>query len=290
MESLTAGPSGIALAAAVGLCVGSFANVAIHRIPIEGLSVWKPARSFCPSCGTRLAWRENVPVLAWLLQRGRCRTCGTAISWRYPAVELLVAALFVLFWSVQPPVDAESLVLLLVRWSVAFTCVVVSAIDLQHFIIPDVITLPGTALGVLLSAALPALHEGGALWRPEQPHASAVVSALAGALAGGGSLWLVGRLGNVFLRKQIEEAGVEDAMGLGDVKWMAFAGTFLGPLLVLEAILTACFAGALVGIVMKLIARARGQGLVGLPFGPFLSAGILVELVWPGAVWSVLGP
>lgn len=272
-----------------GLAVGSFCNVAIHRVPREGLSVNSPRRSHCPSCGTQLRWNDNLPVFSWLLLRGRCRYCREGVSWRYPAVELLVAALMLALWSVQRPESVEAWLVFGVGAVFAATCVVVSAIDLEFWILPDVVTLPGTALGVLLSAALPALHAAHPGFRVESPHGSATVLALTGALAGGGSLWLVGQLGNLMLRKRIEEAGVSDAMGLGDVKWMALCGTLLGPLLVLEAIMAACFLGAVVGIALKLIHRLRGgRGPVGLPFGPFLSVGALVELAWPGSVWRLL--
>ncbi|GJM22311.1 MAG: type 4 prepilin-like proteins leader peptide-processing enzyme [Planctomycetota bacterium] len=275
--------------ACFGLAVGSFCNVAIHRVPREGLSVRSPSRSHCPSCGTQLLWSDNLPVLSWLLLRARCRHCKQPVSWRYPAVELLVAGLMLALWSVQQPASTEAWLVFGVGAVFAATCVVVSAIDLEFWILPDVVTLPGTAIGVVLSAALPALHAAHPGFRLDNPHGSATVLALTGALAGGGSLWLVGQLGNLALRKKIEEAGVSDAMGLGDVKWMALCGTLLGPLLVLEAILAACFLGALVGIALKLIHRIRGgRGPVGLPFGPFLSVGALVELAWPGSVWGLM--
>lgn len=272
-----------------GLAVGSFCNVAVHRVPREGMSVSSPKRSRCPSCGTQLLWSDNLPVISWVLLRGRCRHCGSGISWRYPAVELLVAALMFGLWWLNPPADLGGWAVFVVHAVFAATCVVMSAIDLEHWILPDVVTLPGTGIGLLLSGVLPglhALHEG---FRPESPHGSALVLAAMGALAGGGSLWLVGQVGNLALRKQIAEAGVSDAMGLGDVKWMALCGTLLGPLLVLEAILAACFLGALVGIALKLLHRLRGgQGPVGLPFGPFLSAGALVEIAAPGSVWRLM--
>lgn len=272
--------------ACFGLAVGSFCNVAIHRVPRDGLSVGSPRRSRCPSCGTQLRWSDNIPVLSWLGLRGRCRYCAVRISWRYPAVELLVGALMFGFWALNPPTDASQWAVFAVYAIFAATCVVVSAIDLEFWILPDVVTLPGTALGLLLAAALPALHEMHLGFKIDSPHGSSLVLAAAGALAGGGSLWLVGQLGNLALRKQIAEAGVADAMGLGDVKWMALCGTLLGPLLVLEAILAACFFGAVLGIALKLIHRWRGgRGPVGLPFGPFLSLGALIELAWPGSVW-----
>ncbi len=289
MDDLFAGWVGWFVASFLGLSFGSFGNVAVYRIPRDGLSVRKPARSFCPRCSAPVTWRDNIPVLSWLLLRGRCRACGVSISWVYPAVELVTGLLFAGFWWRLGPPAGGAPVDVLVPWVMAFLCVVVSAIDLEHFIIPDVITLPGVALGLVASLAFPSLHAAHAMFDATSPHGSSLVVALTGMAAGGGSLWLVGRLGNLMLRNQVEAAGVEDAMGLGDVKWMAFAGTLLGPILVLEAILVGCFAGALVGILLKVHARVTGgDGPVGLPFGPFLSVGILLELAWPGLAWDVM--
>jgi len=277
------------IAGLFGLCVGSFANVVIYRSPREGLSVLRPARSFCPACRAPVAFQDNVPLLSWLILAGRCRSCRARISWRYPVVELLLGALFALAWWISPPVDALSTGRLLAGWLLVSACVAVTLIDLEHLIIPDVITYPVALAGLLLSAAFPALHAGHAGFRPDSPLASALVAALLGLLAGGGSLFLVGRLGNVFLRRKLEEAGVQDAMGWGDVKWMACAGTLLGALSVLSAILLGCFAGALAGIGMKLWARVRGrESPAGLPFGPFLSTGILIELLWPELAWRLI--
>ena len=283
------GPFGLAVAAWLGLSVGSFSNVLIHRLPIDGLSVLRPARSFCPSCETQLSWSENIPVLAWLWQRGRCRSCSAPIAWRYPAVELLVAALFVLLWWRAPPHDSTSLALLLVGFYLATTSVVISAIDLEHFIIPDAVTLPGIVIGLLLSVSLPGIHGAHDGFDPEAARISGLLLSASGLALGGGSLWLFGKLGNLMMRRQIEAAGVEDAMGLGDVKWMAFAGTLLGPMLVGDAILAGCFLGALVGVLWKLGARLTGRAApAGIPFGPFLSVGILVQLFRPGAAWWLM--
>ncbi|HEX5009100.1 MAG TPA: prepilin peptidase [Planctomycetota bacterium] len=289
MDALGQHWGGALLAGLFGLCVGSFANVVIYRSPREGLSVLQPARSFCPGCKAPVAMRDNVPVLSWLLLRGRCRSCRAPIAWRYPAVELLVGALFAAAWWLSPPVDMASTGRFVALCLLAYSSVAVTLIDLEHFIIPDVITYPGVVGGLLLSLVFPTLHVGHWGFRLESPHASALMAAFFGLLAGGGSLFLVGRLGNLFLRRKLEAAGVQDAMGWGDVKWMAFAGTLLGALSVLSAILVGCVLGALAGIAMKLVARARGaEAPVGLPFGPFLSLGILVELVRPQCAWLLI--
>ena len=289
MESFPHGWIGTLFAALIGLCVGSYANVVIYRSPRDGLSSFRPARSFCPGCRRQLSWSENVPVLSWLVQRGRCRGCGMSIPFRYPAVELVIGALFVAAWRLAPPVGTDGWVALLVAWYLAAACVIVSLIDLEHLIIPDTITWPGMLAGLAASAAFPVLHAGQVAFRPDTPHASSLVAGFAGLLAGGGSLAGVGALGNIFLKRKLAEAGVQDAMGWGDVKWMALAGAFLGTLSVLSAILIGCFAGALVGIGLKLAARLRGvDAPAGLPFGPFLSIGILAELVSPELAWTVV--
>lgn len=280
---------GIVVAGVVGLCVGSFANVVIYRSPREGLSVLSPARSFCPGCRAPVAARDNVPVLSWLLLRGRCRRCGTQISARYPAVELALGLLFAAAWWLWPPAGAAEAGPLAAAWLLAFACVTVTLIDLEHFIIPDVITYPGTALGLALSLAYPALHLGHVAFQADAPRLSSLAAAVAGLVAGGGSLAAVGWVGNIFLRRKLDAAGVQDAMGWGDVKWMAFAGTLLGVLSVLSAILIGCFLGALAGLVLKLVARVRGaEAPVGLPFGPFLSVGIVAELLHPELAWAVV--
>ncbi len=274
----------------LGLCVGSFANVVIWRCPQEDRTSLRPARSFCPICRTQLAGIDNIPVLAWILLRRRCRSCRVAIPVRYPAVELVVGLLFLAAWWWMPPTDPEALVSLLVAFYLASVCVIVTLIDYDHFIIPDVITLPGAALGLVASIAFPWLQESHAFFDASAPRLSAAAASAAGAFAGAFTLWFVGWIGNFFLKQRMRDAGVEDSMGLGDVKWMALGGAFLGVELVMEAIMVACFAGALLGVALKVWARVRQrQAPPGIPFGPFLSAGILVELAWPGLVWALVG-
>jgi leader peptidase (prepilin peptidase)/N-methyltransferase len=289
MEALLLGRAGVVLAFIIGASVGSFANVIIYRSPREGLSSLRPLRSFCPSCRTQLTWFDNLPVLSWVLLLGRCRSCRAAIGTRYPLVELLVALLFAVAFWMHPPVGQDELVQLLVVWYLAATCIVVAFIDLEHTIIPDTITWPGLVLGLVVSLAFPVLQTGHVGFRVETPHASALTASLFGLAAGGGSLFLVGQVGNLFLRRKMEAAGIQDAMGWGDVKWMALAGAFLGLTQALSAIMIGCFAGALVGLLLILIARVRrGEAPTGLPFGPFLSIGILAELARPGLAWVLL--
>ncbi len=230
----------------VGLVVGSYLNVLVHRLPL-GQSTVLP-RSRCPACGAAIRARDNVPVLSWLLLRGRCRDCGAAISARYPLVELLAGAAFagcaLRFGFGLAALGAAVLVALLIA---------LAAIDIDHFLLPDKLTLPGIVLGLGAQFVVP----GGA-----------PLAGLRGALVGAGVLLLIAGLWEV-------ARGVE-GMGLGDVKMLAMIGAFLGAGGALVALVFATFAGSVVGLAM--VAR-RGGGLqTQLPFGVFLSAGGLVAL------------
>src|SRR5512145_2615182 len=150
--------------AILGLCVGSFLNVVIARLP-AGRSIVYPGSS-CPRCDKPIAWYDNLPVLSYVLLRGRCRNCRDAISWRYPMVEIACGALFVLAYGRFEPGTALLSALVLLAGLVAIT-----AIDLDHQIIPDVLSLPGIALGILFS-----LTPGGIGWG----------HSLLGVLVGGG--------------------------------------------------------------------------------------------------------
>lgn len=255
------------LAAALGLILGSFATCAAHRLASGG-SVLSPARSFCPACGHTLTWRENIPLLGFLLQGGRCRFCQASIPLRYPLAELAsagfalaAAAVFGPGWHWLAAVGFGTLLLVL------------SLIDLETFLLPDALTLPGAALALFASALLPRAHTLGIGWR----------QALAGALLGGGGLTLL-----AWTYRRIR--GV-DGLGLGDAKLMLLVGALLGP----AAVPLTLFAGALLALPAGLAASrgAHGDGLrTALPFGPFLCAGACAYLLagpqflrwWLGAV------
>ena len=232
--------------ALAGLVVGSFLNVCIHRIPRRESLVW-PA-SHCTACNTPLAWFENVPIVSWLLLRGRCRTCGVRISSMYPIVELTTAIVF------AGGVAVYGLsALLMVRLAFASALVVLFAIDLQHQILPNVITVPGVVAGFAASWFLP----------------PGWLSSLIGAIAGGGILLAIAE---AYYRVRGQEG-----LGMGDVKMLAMIGAFLGwPLMILTLVL-ASFAGSLVGV--ALLASRRGGMQAALPFGTFLALGALVAAV-----------
>jgi leader peptidase (prepilin peptidase)/N-methyltransferase len=235
------GAFGAVAAGIFGLVVGSFVNVLVHRLP-RGESVVSPP-SHCPSCGAPVRPRDNVPVVSWLLLRGRCRDCGAPIAARYPMLELANGILWVLVY-LRAREGAELFGGLLF----ASACLALAAIDAEFQILPDKITLPGIAAGLLLAFF---------------SQSRTPVSALVGAAIGGGGLYLI-----AFLYEKI--AGHE-GMGLGDVKMLAMIGAFLGASGVLVSILLASLAGSLVGV--GAMALGRGDRKMRLPFGVFLAAG-----------------
>ena len=224
-----------------GAVIGSFLNVCIRRLPAGESIVYPP--SHCPGCGTRIRGRDNIPLLSYLLLRGRCRSCGSRISLRYPTVEGLTAIVLVLLLyrlglSGSFAVAAVFLAAL----------IVITFIDLDHQIIPDVITLPGIAVGLLLSVA--------GMGPP-------VLDSVAGALLGGGLLYGVAAGYYAWTGRE--------GMGGGDVKLLAMIGAFLGWRSVLVTLVLGSFTGALVGVGLIL---GRGADVrVPIPFGPFLALG-----------------
>jgi len=229
-----------------GLLVGSFLNVCIYRLPRHESLNWPG--SHCTSCDRPLSWYENIPLFSWLVLRGRCRTCHTPISPTYPIIEALTGLVFLAAFDLYAFTP-----LLAVRLLFACAMIVLFVIDLQHRILPNVITVPGVVAGFVAS-----------LWLPP-----GWLSSTLGLLLGGGSLFLIGE---VYYRTR----GVE-GMGMGDVKMLAMIGAFLGwPLMVLTLVL-ASFSGAVFGVAM--IASGRGGAQAALPFGTFLAVGALVAAV-----------
>jgi len=229
-----------------GLLVGSFLNVCIYRLPRHESLNWPG--SHCTSYDRPLSWYENIPLFSWLVLRGRCRTCHTPISPTYPIIEALTGLVFLAAFDLYAFTP-----LLAVRLVFACAMIVLFVIDLQHRILPNVITVPGVVVGFVAS-----------LWLPP-----GWLSSTLGLLLGGGSLFLIGE---VYYRTR----GVE-GMGMGDVKMLAMIGAFLGwPLMVLTLVL-ASFSGAVFGVAM--IASGRGGAQAALPFGTFLAVGALVAAV-----------
>jgi leader peptidase (prepilin peptidase)/N-methyltransferase len=266
--------------AVLGLLVGSFLNVVIHRLPLILERGWKrdsaemlgvpvelpPAigiatpRSRCPSCGHAIRWYENIPLASWVWLRGRCSACGARISARYPVVELLTALLFAAIGWRFP---GQPIALL---WcGFAAVLVALAAIDWDTTLLPDSLTLP------LLWAGLIAAALGWTLPLP---------TAVWGAVAGYLSLWSVYWLFKLTTGKE--------GMGFGDFKLLAALGAWLGTLMIVPIVLGASLLGAVIGIVMKSSGALREGRFV--PFGPFLAgAGMVVLLAGPARVMGWLG-
>lgn len=264
----------------LGLCIGSFLNVVIHRLPqmmerawkLEGaellgvpapdlpeLSLSRPA-SRCPQCGHRIRWFENIPLLSWLVLRGRCSACKTPISARYPIVELATGLLFALLaWRFGSQLGV-------LAWCLfAALLVALTGIDWDTTLLPDSLTLP------LLWAGLIAAALGWTL-----PLATAVWGAVFGYLA----LWSVYWLFKLTTGKE--------GMGAGDFKLLAALGAWLGWQMLLPIVLGASVIGAVVGIAMKLSGALREGRYV--PFGPFLAgAGLVVLFAGPERVHAWFG-
>ena len=264
----------LTVAGAYGLVIGSFLNVVIHRLPRE-MSLLRP-RSHCPGCGALVRWYDNVPLLSYLALRGRCRACRTPISPRYPLVELASAGLLVAvaarFGLTVAGLAAALFVLLLLT---------LALIDLEHRLLLDVLTLPGIAAGLLLAPLGGSLVVplGGAVLHSSGPALSALASSLLGAAIGALVPYVV-IVGYRLIR------GAE-GMGLGDVKFLAMIGVFLGWKGVLLTIGLGSVLGAAVGL--GLIAAGRGRRDTELPFGTFLAAGALLTLFVGGPLMRVLG-
>jgi leader peptidase (prepilin peptidase)/N-methyltransferase len=266
--------------ALLGLCIGSFLNVVIHRLPqmlergwkmdsaeMLGVKIAEPPavtlsapRSRCPSCGHPIAWHENIPVLSYLRLSGKCSACKTRISPRYPFVEILTG---VLFAATAWRFGAEPTTLL---WC-GFVAVLVAlgGIDWDTTLLPDNLTLPLLWAGLVASALGWTIPLASALW---------------GAVAGYLSLWTVYWI--------FKKATGKEGMGYGDFKLLAALGAWLGVQMVLPIVLAASVLGAIVGIVMKMSGALREGRYV--PFGPFLAgAGIVVMLAGPARVLGWLG-
>ncbi|MFN2257722.1 MAG: A24 family peptidase [Desulfuromonadaceae bacterium] len=229
-----------------GAVIGSFLNVCIYRLPLEQSIVF-PA-SHCPQCGAALRWYHNIPVVSFLFLKGSCSFCATRISWRYPAVEILNA----LFYTGVFYISGYSLTSL-VLFGFISALIVITFIDIDHRIIPDVISLPGIFLGFGASFILP--------WVSWQ-------DSLLGILLGGGSLFAVAYIYAFLTGKE--------GMGGGDIKLLAMIGGFLGYKAVLPIIFLSSLMGTAVGIPLMFIKKADG-GLA-IPFGPFLACASLVYL------------
>ncbi|MFO8083678.1 MAG: prepilin peptidase [Desulfobacterales bacterium] len=228
----------------VGLCIGSFLNVCICRIP-ESKSVVYPA-SACPGCGNIIKFYDNIPILSFVMLRAKCRKCSMPISWRYPLVELLTGFIALgLFFKFGLSIET------FIYFVFIAVLVVITFIDFDHQIIPDLISLPGIVIFFIGSLAIPSVS---------------LKDAVIGILAGGGILFLVAEL---YWRVTGKEG-----MGGGDIKLLAMIGAITGWKGVLFTIFISSATGTIIGLVLMLI---QGKNLkLAIPFGPFLAFGALV--------------
>lgn len=247
----------------LGAVVGSFLNVCIARLP-ENRSLVKPG-SRCPKCENPIRWYDNLPILSFLVLRGKCRNCGTPISLQYPAVELLTAVLFLLLMHRFTNITA-----LMIYMIFTSSLVVVTFIDLKHYIIPDEISIPGAVVGLLLSILPAHLTDGQLL-------SHSFLDSLIGCVLGGGLLYLTALFSLVVFKKE--------GMGGGDVKLLAMVGAFLGWKPVLITIVLGSVLGALVGVTLIAL-RLRGRKDY-IPFGPYLALAALLSLVWGNRLLEV---
>jgi leader peptidase (prepilin peptidase) / N-methyltransferase len=272
----------VGFALVFGLCVGSFLNVVIHRLPRDE-SIVHPS-SHCPRCRTPLRWFDNLPLVSYLWLRGRCRGCGARIPLRYPVIELVTGLLFA-----GVALRFGAVPMTLVGCAFASALVATAAIDFDHQIIPDEISLGGLAVALVVVPAT--------AWQGGDPLSVAVVRSLAGALLGGGMLWIVGfaharvsaALGRSFEHwpgegEALPRFGSLDywtwfpGVGFGDVKLLAMIGAVLGPAGVLETIVLASLVGLAVGALVTLTRRTWNT-----PFGfaPAIAVGALLALLAP---------
>ena len=299
-----------AAAAVLGACVGSFLNVCIYRIPLDQ-SVVRP-RSHCMSCGALIPWYHNLPVVSYFVLRGRCARCGARFSFRYAAVEALVALLFVAVFCAFPPAGASAplgivpvslggaegagpslrpLGAIPVRWLFVSGLVIGTFVDFDHYFLPDSVTIGGMAAGLVCSLLVPEIQpllvfvhaapDGPVTAiRFAEAHSrwAALALSAAGLAAGFGGLQAVRAAGTRFFRRIGHIGPEEEAMGFGDVKLLGAIGAFFGPLGALVTVVLGAVAGVLVAV--PLLLAGRRTLLSRIPFGPYLSLGALLWLLW----------
>jgi leader peptidase (prepilin peptidase)/N-methyltransferase len=226
-----------------GICIGSFLNVCIYRLP-ESKSIVHP-RSACPDCGALIRFYDNIPIFSYIALRAKCRQCGAPISLRYPVIEF-ISGIFAVGVFLKFGISVEALI----YYIFIAALLVITFIDIDHQIIPDVISLPGIPIFFAASFALPNMT---------------FVDSILGILIGGGSLYLVAWLYHLITRKE--------GMGGGDIKLLAMMGAIIGWKGVLFTIFTASAVGTLAGLAV--ILKSGKTMKLKIPFGPFLAIGAI---------------
>ena len=232
----------------LGLIVGSFSNVCVYRIP-KNESIIFPA-SRCPKCSSPIKPVDNIPLLSYILLKGRCRNCGNKISTQYPIVEFLTGLIYLIICLIYG-LSIQSLIYIILSSAL----IIIAFIDLNEQIVPDVISLPGIAIGFIISFFV--------------PYISFINSAL-GVLVGGGIILIIALGGSAIFKKE--------AMGGGDVKLAAMIGAFLGWRYIIISLFLGFFLGALTGIIL-IMAKIKSREDV-VPFGPFIVLGSFITLLW----------
>ncbi|MEW6266817.1 MAG: prepilin peptidase [Thermodesulfobacteriota bacterium] len=255
----------------VGLCLGSFVNVVIYRLPRPDLSVCRPLRSLCPSCRTQIAWYDNLPLISYILLLGRCRHCRSPISLRYPLVELICGGLtLAVFLKTGLTVRfAAELYLVL-------ALVAVTYIDLDEMIIPDAITLPGLIIALAAAVVAPDLKLIGPwlggkvmVWGVTNYRWLSLIGSVSGLILGGGTIWVIFQAYYLWRK--------EEGIGGGDFTLLAMIGAFLGWRAVPLTIFWGSFL-ALAAAVAVAVREGGFQARMKMPFGPFLSLAALIYL------------
>lgn len=251
-----------------GLIVGSFLNVCIARLP-RGRSIVTPP-SHCPKCREHIKFYDNIPVISFFVLRGRCRACGEKISWRYPSVELMNGLLYVAMFH-EFGLSGETLLMM----ALCSSFVVITFIDLDFMIIPDVITIPGMLVGLFLGPSVLSTLNGEPLpfhlygvLPHTGPYLTGFLNSFIGLLFGSAPLFIIGWIWEKL--KNIE------AMGGGDVKLMGMVGSFIGWKGALLTIMLGALSGSVVGIALILLRRHQANKVI--PFGPFLALGALITI------------
>jgi len=270
---------------ALGLCIGSFLNVCIYRLP-RGMSLASPS-SHCPTCNEPIAWYDNVPLLSWLALRGLCRRCGVLISPRYLLVELLTGLVFAWIYFVHHSAPSDAVVAhvptLGAYGALAAALIASSFVDIERMVIPDEISIGGMYVGPVLCAVFPQIIEHdpwltkwllGSAGLADSTHLAGLTASVLGMAVGAAGVYVAGVFGKALFRKE--------AMGFGDVKLMGMAGAFIGWQGALLAFLVACMLGAVIGL--ALLIRRRDTHI---PFGPYLAGGTLIVMLYKPAVLHV---
>lgn len=238
----------------LGLIVGSFSNVCIYRIP-RNESIIYPA-SHCPKCSSTILAKDNIPLLSYVLLKGRCPNCGSRISIQYPVVEFLTGLVYVIIYQIYG-VSVQSLIYIILSSAL----IIIAFIDLGEQVIPEVISLPGIVVGLILSFFV---H-----------HISFVNSAL-GIVLGGGIILVIRLAGSLIFKKE--------SMGIGDIELTAMIGAFLGWRYITISLFLGFFLGALTGIFLILSKIKSREDAV--PFGPFIVLGSFITLLWGEKILS----